>query len=441
MVFSGRALFHRETCEGQPRMNTEKAILIHLATNRKEKSEAEESMKELRGLASTAGAEVVAETFQFRQEISPKYLIGKGKVSEIIHIKQETEADLIIFGNDLSPIQQQNLEDDIQAKVIDRTQLILDIFAQRARSKEGKLQVELAQLNYYLPRLLGKGTVLSRLGGGIGTRGPGEKKLEEDRRRIQERISKIKKEILKVQKRRATQRKRRQTSPIPFVSLVGYTNAGKSALFNRLSRAKMFTSPQLFATLDPILRRVSFSDGLYFFLSDTVGFIKKIPVELITSFRATLEELKDADCILHVIDITSSACDSQITAVEDTLSVIGIPDIPTIKVFNKIDLLPNTKELLRKNQLPDIHSIYASAKTGDGIQALQEHLRSILFRNMELFYLRIPHSQKELIESFSKWTIILKRRENGDYSELKIMADPRSIVDYLPYIKKGEENW
>ncbi len=325
--------------------------------------------------------------------------------------------------------------------MIDRTQLILDIFAQRARSREGKLQVEHAQLNYYLPRLLGKGTALSRLGGGIGTRGPGEKKLEEDRRRIQDRISKIKKEILKVQKRRATQRKRRQTSPIPFVSLVGYTNAGKSTLFNHLSRANMFTSPQLFATLDPILRRVSFSDGLYFFLSDTVGFIKKIPVELITSFRATLEELKDADCIIHVIDITSSSTHSQITAVEDTLSDIGIPDIPTIKVFNKIDLLPNAKELLRKNQSPDSYSVYTSAKTGDGIQDLKEQLRAILFRDMELFYLRIPNSRKEMIESFSKWTIILKRREDGDYSELKIMADPRSIVNYLPYIKKGEENW
>jgi GTP-binding protein HflX len=419
----------------------EKAILIRLSTNRKDKLEAEESMKELRGLAHTAGAEIVEEIFQFRPDISPKYLIGEGKVSEISQLKEETEAELIIFDNDLRPIQQQNLEDDIQAKVIDRTQLILDIFAQRARSKEGKLQVELAQLNYYLPRLLGKGTALSRLGGGIGTRGPGEKKLEEDRRRIQDRISKIKNEILKIQKRRATQRKRRKKSPIPVVSLVGYTNAGKSTLFNTLTHEKMFTSPQLFATLDPILRRVSLSDGLHFFLSDTVGFIKKIPVELITSFRATLEELKEADCILHVIDITSSTFERQITAVEATLSDIGIPDIPVINICNKIDLLPNKEELLSKNQSPDGRSIYVSAKTGDGILDLIGHLRSILFRGMELFYLRIPKSQKELVESFSRWTVILKRRENGDYSELKIMADPQKIINYLPYIKRGEENW
>lgn len=419
----------------------EKAILIHLSTNRKDKLEAEESMKELRGLAHTAGAEVVEEIFQFRPDISPKYLIGEGKVSEISQLKEETEAELIIFDNDLRPIQQQNLEDDIQAKVIDRTQLILDIFAQRARSKEGKLQVELAQLNYYLPRLLGKGTALSRLGGGIGTRGPGEKKLEEDRRRIQDRISKIKNEILKIQKRRATQRKRRKKGLIPVVSLVGYTNAGKSTLFNALTHEKMFTSPQLFATLDPILRRVSLSDGLHFLLSDTVGFIRKIPVELITSFRATLEELKEADCILHVIDITSSSFERQITAVEATLSDIGIPDIPVINIFNKIDLLPNKEELLGKNQSSDGRSIHVSAKTGDGIPDLKGHLRSVLFRGMELFYLRIPKSQKELVESFSRWTVILKKRENGDYSELKIMADPQKIINYLPYIKRGEENW
>jgi GTP-binding protein HflX len=419
----------------------EKAILIHLSTNRKEKSDAEESMKELRGLAHAAGAEVVEEIFQFRPGISPKYLIGEGKVSEISQLKEEKEAELIIFDNDLSPIQQQNLEDDVQVKVIDRTQLILDIFAQRARSKEGKLQVELAQLNYYLPRLLGKGTALSRLGGGIGTRGPGEKKLEEDRRRIQDRISKIKNEIMKIQKRRATQRKRRKRSPIPVVSLVGYTNAGKSTLFNRLTREKMFTSPQLFATLDPILRRVSLPDGLHFFLSDTVGFIKKIPVELITSFRATLEELKEADCILHVIDINSSTFERQISAVEATLSDIGIPDIPVINIFNKIDLLPNKQELLEKNQSSDGRSIHVSAKSGDGILDLKGHLRSVLFRGMELFYLRIPKSQKELVESFSRWTMVLKRRENGDYSELKIMADPQKLVNYLPYIKRGEENW
>lgn len=203
----------------------------------------------------------------------------------------------------------------------------------------------------------------------------------------------------------------------------------------------MFTSPQLFATLDPILRRVSFSDGLYFFLSDTVGFIKKIPVELITSFKATLEELKEADCILHIIDMITSNYENQVTAVETTLSEIGVADIPVIKVFNKVDLLPNKGELLEKNSLSGGRFIYVSAKTGEGIQSLKEYLRAVLFKNLELFYMRIPKSKGELIDSFSKWTMILKRRENGDYFELKIMADPHSIINYLPYIKRGEEKW
>jgi len=228
----------------------EKAILVHIATNKKEKLEADESMEELKGLACTAGAQVEEEIFQYRSGLDPKYLIGKGKVSEIVILKDKVQANLIIFDHNLNPIQQRSLEDEIQVKVIDRNQLILDIFAQRARSKEGKLQVELAQLNYLLPRLLGKGLALSRLGGGIGTRGPGEKKLEEDRRGIQDRITKMKKEISDIQKRRAHQRKRRKKSPIPSVSLVGYTNTGKSTLFNHLSREKMFTSPS-FCHLGP----------------------------------------------------------------------------------------------------------------------------------------------------------------------------------------------
>jgi GTP-binding protein HflX len=416
------------------------AILVHIATNKKEKLEAEESMEELKGLARTAGAKVREEIFQSRPKISPKYLIGEGKVLELIDLKERLQANLIIFDHNLTPIQQRNLEDKTQTKVIDRNQLILDIFAQRARSKEGKLQVELAQLNYLLPRLSGKGVALSRLGGGIGTRGPGEKKLEEDRRRIKDRIANIKKEILNIQKRRASQRKRRKNNPIPSVSLVGYTNTGKSTLFNCLSNEKMFTSALLFATLDPILRRVSFSDGLYFFLSDTVGFIKNIPVELISAFKATLEELKGADCILHIIDVYYPNHESQIEAVEKTLSEIGISDIPVIHVYNKADLMPNKERLLEKNRLSNSR-VYISAKTGEGIQALKDRLRSILFENMQLFYLRIPKSERKLIQSFSKWTVILKKREADDSFELKLMADPDLILKYLPYIKRGEKNW
>jgi len=419
----------------------EKAILINLSTTKKEKLEAEESMEELAGLTKAAGAQVDQKIFQFRAEISPKYFIGEGKVWEIARIKEELKADLIIFDHNLTPIQQRSLEDEIQTKVIDRTQLILDIFAQRARSKEGKLQVESAQLNYLLPRLIGKGLSLSRLGAGIGTRGPGEKKLEEDRRRILDRISRIKKDIQKIQKRRANQRKSRKKSPIPTVSLVGYTNAGKSTLFNCLSQEKMFTSHQLFATLDPVLRRVYLSNGLYFYLSDTVGFIKKLPVELITSFKATLEEVKEADCLGHIIDITSASMESQVKAVETILVEIGVPNIPVVKILNKIDLMDNKKELLKKNRHSNSLKVYVSAKTGEGIDSLKETLRTLLFKDYKLYYLRIPKSQGEIIHSFPKWSVVLKRRENNDYFELKIMANSQSILNFLPYLKRGEEKW
>ncbi|MBS3819390.1 GTPase HflX [bacterium] len=419
----------------------EKAILVHLTTQKTSSSETKESMKELKKLAQTAGAHVVQKIFQNRPSVSPKFYIGEGKVSEIIQLKEELQANLIIFDHNLSPIQQRSLEDEIQGKVIDRTQLILDIFAQRARSKEGKLQVELAQLNYLLPRLLGKGKALSRLGGGIGTRGPGEKKLEEDRRRIQEKISKIKTDISKIQKRRAEQRKSRQKSPVPVVSLVGYTNAGKSTLFNSLSKENMYTSTRLFATLDPILRRITFSDGAFFFLSDTVGFIKKLPIELISAFKATLEEVKESDCILHVVDVTSDHADRQIHAVENVLSELGATDIPLIKVFNKIDLLPNKEELLEKTQYSSNHSVYISAKTKDGIQDLKDQVRSIIYKDLNLYHLRIPKTKKGLIHSFPNWSIVLKRRENHDSYDLKVMADPKSMINFLPYIQRGEVNW
>lgn len=419
----------------------EKALLVYLATNKQEKLQTRESMEELKRLTEAAGAEAVGEVFQFHHKINPKYLIGEGKVEEISNLKEELDADLVIFDHNLTSIQQRSLEEEIKGKVIDRTQLILDIFAQRARSKEGKLQVELAQLNYLLPRLLGKGKALSRLGGGIGTRGPGEKKLEEDRRRILDRISKIKNDIKKTQKRRAIQRKSRKNSPVPIVSLVGYTNAGKSSLFNRLSQEHMFTSSKFFSTLDPVLRRVRLSEGLYFFLSDTVGFIKNLPLELISSFKATLEELKEADCIGHIIDITSSTCEVQTGAVEKILAEIGVADLPIIKVFNKIDLLSNKSELLKRNKNSEILKVYVSAKTGEGLKDLNDKLRSILFGDLSLFYLRIPKSKRDMAHSFANWALVLKKREIGNYVELKIMADPNSIINFLPYIKRGDENW
>jgi len=419
----------------------EKAILVHLATSKQAKLEAGESMKELEGLVCSAGASVVERIFQTRAEISPKYLIGKGKVDEVIQQKNETGADLIVFENDLTPIQQRSLENTIGEKVIDRTQLILDIFSQRAWSKEGKLQVEMAQLNYILPRLSGKGQALSRLGGGIGTRGPGEQKLEVDRRRIQVRITRIRRDKKKIQKRRSDQRRNRKKSPVPVVSFVGYTNAGKSSLFNILSLEKTLTSSQLFATLDPVLRRVPLPAGLYFFLSDTVGFIKSLPKELVTAFKATLEEICDADCICHIIDANSPYALNQIKAVEKILTDLGIGDIPVIKVYNKIDLLPDFPALLKKNEQGARSEVYISAREELGMIHLKKTLQDILFRDFGCYNIRIPKSHKELIHSFPKWSIVLKRRDNGLDMEFKIMARPENMTPCRPYVIRGECNW
>jgi len=418
----------------------EKAILVNLATSQREKEEAEESMSELGGLAVSAGATVVEKVFQYRREISPKYYVGEGKVEELARLVDKTGADLVIFDHNLSPTQQRSLEEALKVKVLDRTQVILDIFAQRARTNEGKLQVELAQLTYLLPRLKGKGQAMSRLGGGIGTRGPGEKKLEEDRRRLTKRIDRINKEIEEIQKRRARQRHSRQKSPVPNVSLVGYTSAGKSTLFNFLTREKRYTSPHLFATLDPMIRRVTFEDGAYFFLSDTVGFIKKLPVELISAFKATLEEIREADCLLHVVDITSSEAMEQALAVENILEDLEIMDLPVVKVFNKIDLLPQEEKLnlLRKNE-PDGHfPVYISSLTGEGLDTLKKRLRHILFQNYAEFKLFIPRSRQEIVNSLQRQSIVLKRTETSGGWEYQIMAQENVLSPYLSYLKRGE---
>jgi GTP-binding protein HflX len=421
----------------------ERAILINVATTKKEKDEAEESLTEMAGLAGAAGAEVVGKVFQFRPRLNPRLFVGEGKVEEIARLAGESAADLIIFDHNLNATQQRNLEDEIRVKVVDRAQLILDIFAQRARTNEGKLQVELAQLKYRLPRLRGKGPGLTQQGAGIGTRGPGEKKLEVDRRRITDRITKIKKDIDGLQKRRSSQRQSRRGSPVPTVSFVGYTSAGKSTLFNLLTEEQRYTSSSLFSTLDPLLRRVSFPDGAFFFLTDTVGFIKKLPVELVTSFRATLEEVGEADCICHVVDIASPASEHQLGAVEGILADLGIAGIPVVKVFNKIDLLPEDERalLLKRNGDPQAQTIALSAKTGEGVPDFLRRLHEVLFGGYKLYYIRVPKETREITDSLPHRSLVLKKRESERFLEFKVMADPAGIVNFLPYIEQGEEPW
>jgi len=421
----------------------ERAILVNVSTTRAEKEEAEESVTELAGLAAAAGAEVAGKVFQVRPRLNPRWLVGEGKVGDIAREAREASADLVIFDRNLNAAQQRNVEDEVKVKVIDRTQLILDIFAQRARTNEGKLQVELAQLAYNLPRLRGKGLSLTQQGAGIGTRGPGEKKLEVDRRRITDRIARIRRDIDGLQKRRSSQRESRRKSPVPTVSLVGYTSAGKSTLFNLLTKEQRYTSSNLFSTLDPLLRRVSFPDGAFFFLTDTVGFIKRLPIELVTSFRATLEEVGAADCVCHIVDAASASCERQLGAVEAILADIGVADIPALKILNKIDLLAAGERalLLGQNADPEARTIALSAKTGEGVPDLLRRLRQVLFAGYQIYYIRVPRETREITDSLGRRSLVLKRRESDGFVELKVMAEPAGIVNFLPYLEQGADPW
>jgi GTP-binding protein HflX len=421
----------------------ERAILVHVATTKSGRQEAEESMAELAGLAVAAGAEVAGRVFQVRPRLNPRWLVGEGKVHEIGREARQEKADLVIFDQNLNASQQRNIEDEVKVKVIDRAQLILDIFAQRARTNEGKLQVELAQLSYRLPRLRGRGLSLMQQGAGIGTRGPGEKKLEVDRRRITDRITKIKREIDSLEKRRSSQRESRRKGPVPTVCLVGYTSAGKSTLFNLLAKEHRYTSSNLFSTLDPLLRRVSYPDGVFFFLSDTVGFIKRLPVELVTSFRATLEELGEADGICHIVDAASASSERQLEAVQTILADLGIADVPVVKVLNKIDLLPDDERdfLLQRNRDPEARTIAISARTGEGVPDLLRRLREVLFAGYKTYYLKVPREERALTDTLARRSLVLKRRESDGFVEFKVMAEPTGIINFLPYLEQGAEPW
>ncbi len=318
----------------------ERAFLVAVATKRSaDRWSAEDSLQELAQLAGTAGANVVGKLIQRLPVPSKKLYIGEGKLAGLLSLKSSTNYNIVIFDDELSPLQQRNLEDSLQVKVIDRAALILDIFAKRARTREGQLQVELAQHQYLYPRLAGQWSHLERLGGGIGTRGPGESQIETDRRLIQKKIHRLKAQIEQVRKHRLLYRQKRKKSGIPIVALVGYTNTGKSTLLNALSRADVFVDDKLFVTLDPTTRRLTLPDKSVVLMTDTVGFIRKLPPTIVTAFRATLEELTEASMLLHVVDLSSPDAAEQCQAVEDVLTDLDVMDKPRITALNKIDLL------------------------------------------------------------------------------------------------------
>jgi GTP-binding protein HflX len=390
---------------------------------------AEESLAELRELASSAGAVVVGEVLQRRDRPDPATLIGRGKVEEIAAAAKMAEANVIIFDHELSSSQLRNLEREFHCRVVDRTQLILDIFARHARTREGQLQVELAQLEYLLPRLAGRGAQMSQLGGGIGTRGPGETQLETDRRKIYRRIRHVKEQIEDVRRIRSQQRQRRESVPVPVVALVGYTNAGKSTLFNALTQAGVVESARMFATLDPTLRPVTLPSRRPVLLSDTVGFIRNLPTTLVSAFRATLEEVQRAAILLHVTDATSPTAAEQMAQVESVLRELEASDKPQIHVLNKIDLFDDAARARLKDTKASVHISAARALHLDRLlAAIDAHLEQ---DPIERARLRVPQSEGKALAQLESRSVI-RSRHYGDNEMVELEVDaPESLLRRL----------
>ena len=403
----------------------ERVLLVTaVLTPQKQNLNPHDQAKELKELALSTGAFIIDEFLCFRNKLTPNLYLGKGKIEETKELCGEQKIDTVIFNNDLSGTQQRNLEEALNIKTIDRTQLILDIFARHAKSPEGKMQVELAQLEYLSPRLTGKGIILSRLGGGIGTRGPGEQKLEVDRRRIRERIVKLKRDLDSLIKRRKTMRKRRKESSIPTVSLIGYTSAGKSTLLNSLTGSRQRISKYLFTTLDPLSRSIALSNNQKVILSDTVGFIDDLPTHLIEAFKATLEEIIEADLLIHVLDISDSRCYEHNKAVCNILKKLNIENKSVIAALNKIDILDD-KDWIGKYKNDFVDSVEVSALKSENLEVLLKLVEIKLDKMIAPISLKLPINRMDLVDLIYS---------EGDVKSIDYTSDYINIKATLPSV-------
>lgn len=413
----------------------ERIVLVGVATS--DNDDTEQSLDELEELGQTAGAETVAKVIQNREKMHPGTYIGKGKIEEVREIVHSTNADTVVCDDELSPAQYHNLEDALGVKVIDRTVMILDIFAKRASTNEGKLQVELAQLRYRASHLIGGRSELSRLGGGIGTRGPGEQKLEIDRRLIKERITQVRKELEQVKRTRELTRKKRQENPVPVVAIVGYTNAGKSTLLNKLTGAGVLSEDKLFATLDPTTRKMVLEGGEELLFTDTVGFIRKLPHHLIQAFRSTLEEAKYADVILHVVDASNPDMDSQMFTVYETLRKLEVGDKKVVTAFNKIDAL---EEEISLKDLQADRTVRISAKYGDGLDEMLSDISEVAKEGKKTVEKVFGYDEASVVNDVRKYGQVLEEeyRNEGIYIKASI---PKEYIYIFEKTEKIKEPW